>query len=77
MGSCHAAVKPSVEHHLFARRITAQIRIESSIADNDLAVGKGVRQSVFFPMSRDLADDEREEKEERAERAERAVKPRP
>ena len=37
----------------------------------------GVRQSLFFPMSRDLADDEREEKEERAERAERAVKPRP
>jgi hypothetical protein len=26
----------------------------------------GVRQSLFFPMSRDLADDEREEKEERA-----------
>jgi YVTN family beta-propeller protein len=25
----------------------------------------GVRQSLFFPMSRDLADDEREEKEER------------
>jgi hypothetical protein len=26
----------------------------------------GVRQSLFFPMSRDLADDEREEREERA-----------
>jgi hypothetical protein len=25
----------------------------------------GVRQSLFFPMSRDLADDEREEREER------------
>src|SRR5215207_3430603 len=32
----------------------------------------GVRQSLFFLMSRDLADDEREEKEERSERAERA-----
>ena len=28
----------------------------------------GVRQSLFFPMSRDLADDEREEREERGER---------
>jgi len=37
----------------------------------------GVRQSLFFPMSRDLADDEREEKEERSERAERAAKRRP
>jgi hypothetical protein len=26
----------------------------------------GVRQALFFPLSRDLADDEREEKEERA-----------
>ena len=31
----------------------------------------GVKQSLFFPMSRDLADDEREEKEEREEREER------
>jgi len=36
-----------------------------------------VRHSLFFPMSRDLADDEREEKEERSERAERAAKRRP
>ena len=28
----------------------------------------GVKQALFFPMSRDLADDEREEKEERAAR---------
>jgi hypothetical protein len=28
-----------------------------------------VKQSLFFPMSRDLADDEREEKEDREERA--------
>jgi hypothetical protein len=26
----------------------------------------GVKQALFFPMSRDLADDEREEREERA-----------
>jgi len=36
----------------------------------------GVRQSLFFPMSHDLADDEREEKEERAERGERAERSR-
>jgi hypothetical protein len=29
----------------------------------------GVKQSLFFPMSRDLADDERVEKEDREERA--------
>ena len=28
----------------------------------------GVRQSLFFPMSRDLADDEREEKQEKEDR---------
>jgi len=31
----------------------------------------GVKQALFFPMSRDLADDEREEKEERATRTPR------
>ena len=35
----------------------------------------GVRHSLFFPMSHDLADDERQEKDERAERAERARRP--
>jgi DNA-binding beta-propeller fold protein YncE len=31
----------------------------------------GVRQSLFFPMSRDLADDEREERDERAGKGDR------
>jgi DNA-binding beta-propeller fold protein YncE len=34
----------------------------------------GVKQSLFFPMSRDLSDDEREEKEAREERDARATK---
>ena len=92
MGTCRADVK-SRPVWLERRRVApASLRTRFDIPDaapsNALdrnlwhmrAAGDAVpdvRQSLFFPMSRDLADDEREEKEERAKSAERAVKPRP